>query len=253
MNMQMCNNGHFYDADVHAECPACNRSSEETVFPKTGIVTDFPSTGSYIAKQMASQESSYPKTAAVSSASQEYPKTSPVGGVSTEFPKTMPMNAAPTEFPKTAPIGNVPQVFPKTAPIGASGGVPKTAPIGGGEHTPSFQGWNPVLGWLVCVQGRKQGKDFRLTQEDNYIGRAASNDVCLDFDETISRDTTLTITYIKQSRVFRLNTEQSRNPVMVNGSPVMAELYLRDRDVISVGNTQLKLICFCDASFAWEN
>ncbi|MBP3568376.1 MAG: FHA domain-containing protein [Lachnospiraceae bacterium] len=253
MNMQMCNNGHFYDADVHAECPACNRQVEENMFPRTGIVTDFPSTGSYMAKQIVPQENSYPKTAAVSNASQEYPKTSPVGGMSTEFPKTMPMNAAPTEFPKTAPIGTVPQEFPKTAPVEAAGSIPKTAPVGGVRQTPSFTGWNPILGWLVCIQGGKQGKDFRLTQETSYIGRAASNDICLDFDEAISRDTTITITYVKQSRVFRLNSEQSRNPVLVNGVPVMTELYLRDKDVISVGSTQLKLVCFCDASFVWEN
>ena len=227
MNMQMCNNGHFYDADVHADCPACNRSAEENAFPKTGIVTEFPTTGSYMAKQAAPQENSYPKTMAVCSASQGFPKTAPVNG-------------APTEFPKTAPISAA-QEFPKTAPIGSR------------ERSPSFTGWNPVLGWLVCVQGGKQGKDFRLTQEHNYIGRASSNDICLDFDEAISRDTAITINYIKQSRVFRLNTEQTRNPVMVNGNPVQNELYLRDRDVISVGNTQLKLICFCDASFAWEN
>jgi len=238
--MQMCNKGHFYDADVHTECPACNRLAEENVFPKTGIVTDFPTTGSYMAKQKSSQESSYPKTSAVSSETSAYPKTAPVGNV-------------PQEFPKTAPIVDTSPSFPKTAPVGVSGTIPKTAPVGCAGQGTGFHGWNPVLGWLVCVQGGKQGKDFRLTQETTYIGRAASNDVCLDFDEIISRDTSIIITYIKQSRVFRLNTEQSKNPVLVNGTPVLTELYLRDSDVISVGNTQLKLVCFCDASFAWEN
>lgn len=239
MNMQMCNKGHFYDADVHAECPACNRPVEETAFPRTGIMTDFPTTGSYMANQTVPQENSYPKTSAVGNISQEYPKTAPVGSAS-------------QEFPRTAPIGGVSTEFPKTAPVGTAGSVLKTSPVGSGQVS-SFQGWNPVLGWLICVQGGKQGKDFRLTQETTYIGRAASNDVCLDFDEAISRDTAITITYIKQSRVFRLNAEQSKNPVLVNQSPVLTELYLRDRDVISIGNTQLKLVCFCDASFAWEN
>lgn len=252
MNMQMCNKGHFYDADVHAECPACSRSAEENAFPKTGIVTDFPTTGSYMAKHTPLQENSYPKTSAVDNISPEYPKTAPVSSASQEFPRTAPIGGASQEFPKTAPIEDTSQSFPKTAPVGTAENVPKTAPVGGGQ-SPSFKGWNPILGWLVCVQGGKQGKDFRLTQETTYIGRAASNDVCLDFDEAISRDTAITITYIKQSRVFRLNAEQSKNPVLVNQSPVLTELYLRDRDVISVGNTQLKLVCFCDASFAWEN
>ena len=216
MNMQMCNNGHFYDADVSAECPSCKKShAEEGSFPKTGIVTEFPSTGSYMAQREEKEDSSFPKTAQVRSAS--------------------------GAFPKTAPVGSAVGTFPKTRPISSLG------------QTPSGTGWNPVLGWLVCIRGGKCGRDFKLTQEVNYIGRAVSNDVCLEFDETISRDTTLTITYLKQSRVFRLNVEQSRNPVTVNGSPVLTELYLRDKDEISIGNTGLKLVCFCDASFAWEN
>ena len=239
MNMQMCDNGHFYDADVHTECPACKRPVEEMPFPKTGIVTDFPATGSYMEKQTVQEN--------------EYPKTGPVNGTVGEFPKTAPVSGTSHEIPKTAPIRNVSQEFPKTTPLKVAGMFPKTVPIGEGAQKTFFAGRNPVLGWLVCVQGGKEGKDFRLTQETNYIGRATSNDVCIDFDETISRDTTITITYVKQTRVFRLNTEQSRNPVTVNGSPVLTELYLRDRDVISVGGTCLKLVCFCDASFAWEN
>ncbi|MBQ3027541.1 MAG: FHA domain-containing protein [Lachnospiraceae bacterium] len=239
MNMQMCDNGHFYDADVHTECPACKRPVEEMPFPKTGIVTDFPATGSYMEKQTVQEN--------------EYPKTGPVNGTVGEFPKTAPVSGASQAFPRTEPIRSEPQDFPKTAPVGGVEAFPKTMPIGGRGQVSTYTGRNPVLGWLVCVQGKKAGKDFRLTQEINYIGRATSNDVCLDFDETLSRDTTITITYVKQSRVFRLNAEQSRNPVTVNGSPVVTELYLRDRDVISIGSTQLTLVCFCDASFTWEN
>lgn len=242
MNMQMCRNGHFYDADAQPECPHCKREAAAGAqFPKTGIVTDFPSTGCYMKDQ-------------VKQAQTEFPKTMPVGSAPTEFPKTAPVGSAPTEFPKTAPVGSAPAEFPKTAPVGsAPREFPKTAPVGGAEPATPAMGWNPVLGWLVCVEGRKRGKDYRLTQEVNYIGRATSNDICLDFDEEISRDTTITIAYVKQSRVFRLDTEQSRNPVYVNGQPVLSELYLRDKDIICVGGTCLKLVCFCDASFEWEN
>ncbi len=250
MNMQMCNNGHFYDADAHAECPSCKKESgEDKEFPKTGVVMDFPTTGSFMAKQEPASE--YPKTTAMSKAAPEYPKTAPATGAG-EYPKTAPIAGA-GEFPKTAPVSNTGN-FPKTMPIGSSPReCPKTAPIGSSERVPAFAGWNPVLGWLVCIQGGKRGKDFRLTQEKSYIGRAASNDICLDFDETISRDTTITITYVKEHQVFRLETLQSRNPVSVNEIPVVNELYLRDKDIISIGATELRLVCFCDTSFAWEN
>ena len=256
MNMQMCRNGHFYDADRDPECPHCKREEEQgTQFPKTGIVTDFPSTGCDMKNQVQQPAPvEYPKTAPANSAPTEYPKTMPVNSAPTEFPKTMPVNSAPTEFPKTMPMGSAPAEFPKTAPVGGvSVEFPKTAPVGVAAPQAPAQGWNPVLGWLVCVEGKKRGKDYRLTQENNYIGRATSNDISLDFDEELSRDTVLMITYVKQNRVFKLDAEQSKNPVYVNGIPVISEMYLRDRDVISVGSTQLKLVCFCDASFEWEN
>lgn len=175
MNMQMCKNGHFYNADEETECPHCGKDAEEgNRFPQTGIITDFPSVGCSM-KQMDQREKKKPT------------------------------------------------------------------------------GWNPVLGWLVCVQGEKLGKDFRLTQAVNYVGCAASNDVCLGFDKEIAENTILTIDYEKQRRVFRLNVEQSQNPVFVNDILVYSQLDLRDKDIISLGTTRLKLICFCDASFAWEN
>ena len=237
MNMQMCNNGHFYDAEEYAVCPHCKKEEAEGMFPRTGIVTDFPSTGCYLKQQETTNTDSYPKTVPVSSAD-NYPKTSPVGSADS--------------YPKTAPISSA-SSYPKTTPVGNSVEFPKTSPIMGGNAVQDVGGWNPVLGWLVCIQGKKIGKDFKLTQTVNYIGRAASNDICLDFDEEISRDSTVTITYDKQHRVFRLNVEQSQNSVFVNGIPVLAELYLRDKDVISMGNTRLKLVCFCDVSFSWES
>lgn len=241
MNMQMCKNGHFYDADRDLECPHCKREeSAGNQFPKTGIVTDFPTTGCYMKNYNQPKEVEYPKTAPVGNVAVEYPKTMPVGNVASEFPKTMPVDSMPAEFPKTAPVGIVPAEFPKTAPVGKM------------EQVPSATGWNPVLGWLVCVEGKKKGKDYRLTQEINYIGRATSNDICLDFDEELSRDMMFTIAYIKQNRVFRLNVEQSINQVFVNGVPVISEMYLRDKDVISIGGTKLKLVCFCDISFDWD-
>ncbi|MEY4718907.1 MAG: hypothetical protein RL563_1525, partial [Pseudomonadota bacterium] len=34
-------------------------------------------------------------------------------------------------------------------------------------------GFDPVVGWLVCVQGPERGRDYRIRSERNGIGRGA--------------------------------------------------------------------------------
>ncbi len=263
MNMQMCSKGHFYDADVYRVCPACaNGEPEGDEFPQASMATDFPSTGSYMTAQETNQYprtapvgvgvNQFPRTAPVSAEVNQFPRTAPINAEANAFPRTAPVSAGVNQFPRTAPVGVEVNAFPRTVPVAGQEGLSKTMPIGGVSQSFSSGSRNPVLGWLVCTQGKKQGKDFRLTQERNYVGRAGSNDVCLDFDEAVSWDTTIMIAYIKGQCVFKLDASQSRNPVYVNEVPVMGEYYLRDRDIISIGTTELMLVCFCNASFEWE-
>src|SRR5688500_9538447 len=49
-------------------------------------------------------------------------------------------------------------------------------------------GIDPVVGWLVCVQGPDRGRDFRLRPERNFLGRSDRMDVCIPGDATISRE-----------------------------------------------------------------
>ena len=35
----------------------------------------------------------------------------------------------------------------------------------------------PVAGWLVCIDGPSKGKDYRIHEENNYIGRMKEMDV----------------------------------------------------------------------------
>ena len=35
----------------------------------------------------------------------------------------------------------------------------------------------PVCGWLVCISGPRQGKDYKIVQGKNFIGRADDMDI----------------------------------------------------------------------------
>jgi hypothetical protein len=224
--MQLCKSGHYYDADKNIECPYCSNHQMGRTRPLT------------------SQEQTELNKSESNEAIDEsigYPKTSM--GIETDFPKTMPIKEI--TFPKTMPIEQVD--FPKTEPIRQSTDIMATAPMIGG-----FEGRSPVLGWLVCTEGIKRGKDYRICTEKAYIGRAQSNDIALDFDNTISRDTTVIIAFHRQKREFWLDASQSRNNIYVNNELVMSPVCLKNTDNILIGNTVLKLICLCGNEFMWE-
>ena len=36
---------------------------------------------------------------------------------------------------------------------------------------------NPVCGWIVCVKGPRRGKDYRVMDGKNFVGRADDMDI----------------------------------------------------------------------------
>ena len=45
----------------------------------------------------------------------------------------------------------------------------------------------PVCGWIVCIEGPRQGKDYKVKNGKNFIGRADDMDIQILGDEHISR------------------------------------------------------------------
>lgn len=158
------------------------------------------------------------------------------------FPKTAP--AEKTAFPKTMPVRE--EMFPQTRPLRGMEACSVPPPPAGGAALP------PLFGWLVCVQGEKRGQDFRITAEKCYIGRGLSNDIVLDFDGTISRETHLILSFNRMDGSFWLDVSQSRDNVYRGETLVQLPVKLSAREVFAVGRTSLMLIPLCDATFQWE-
>ena len=113
----------------------------------------------------------------------------------------------------------------------------------------------PVTGWLVIVDGPGKGKDFRLIQGENRIGRNSNMEVCLDIgqnsDTSVSRDSHSIVIYDNNSNIFFIERGSSRNLPMVNGKTVRRDQDLNDKDIIQLGKTHLMFISFCGKSFKW--
>ncbi|MCB0354236.1 MAG: FHA domain-containing protein [Bdellovibrionales bacterium] len=111
---------------------------------------------------------------------------------------------------------------------------------------------DPVVGWLVCVKGPSQGRDYRLHSEKNFIGRSTSMDICIAEDESVSREKHAVVSFNPKKRVFKVHPGESRGLVYLNGEEVEAPVELKRKDQIELGETSLMFFPLCSKDFQWE-
>ena len=134
---------------------------------------------------------------------------------------------------------------------GAQGNVQNTTPVVLGDNFSQAARFEPVVGWLVCVEGKERGRDYRLLAGRNYIGRSVDMDVSIPDDQQLSREKHCSIIYDPRSFRFVLLPGDS-TLTMVNGAAQNAPCDINDGDIISCGSTKLCLIRFCKEGRDWE-
>ncbi|MBU3586393.1 FHA domain-containing protein [Polynucleobacter sp. 31A-FELB] len=111
---------------------------------------------------------------------------------------------------------------------------------------------DPVVGWLVVVDGPGRGRSASLGYGMNSIGRDSKERVPLDFgDEEISRNSHAMLTYDGKNRKFYVQHGGGINLTYVGDSPVLQVQELKGREIISIGSTKLCFIPFCGQDFDW--
>jgi hypothetical protein len=110
----------------------------------------------------------------------------------------------------------------------------------------------PVVGWLVVVEGPGKGKSVKLGYGMNSIGRGAEERVSLDFgDEEISRHAHAMLTYDAKGRKFYIQHGGGTNLTYLGESPVLQPHEIKGKEIIGLGKTQLCFIPFCGPDFEW--
>jgi hypothetical protein len=152
---------------------------------------------------------------------------------------------------KTRPVGAVPEAAELPPPIAA---MPGPAAAGGATKrlAPKELGIDPVVGWLVCVDGPGKGRDFRIHTERNFIGRGPSMDISIPGDETISRDRHAVLTFDPKKKQFWIQPGESTGMVYLNGEAIYVPQQLKERDVIEVGQSKLQFVSFVHDGFQWQ-
>ena len=127
--------------------------------------------------------------------------------------------------------------------------------IGGpssGQNVQPSHPSDPVVGWLVCIQGRQFGESFKLGAGMNSIGRNATNRVVIS-DDQISREKHCLITYEPKHRNFYIKPGDSSGLTYVNNDFITENRKIFANDTIELGGSKFVFIPLCGENFTWED
>lgn len=230
MNLRRCENGHFYDADKFENCPHCQTAGKDN-----DVTMPFNQAGGGFVTQ---------------------PFNNPAFD-QPEAPQMEPQENYGWNAPKN-PVVNEP-VRPEKEALSRAVTVARTgaAVDEGEEKTVSYYntkiGKEPVVGWLVCIEGAEFGESFRLKTGRNFIGRGSNMDICLKGDTSVSRDRHAIVLYEPKRREFIAQAGESRELFYVNDDVVLNPQKLARYDILSIGETQLMFFPCCDEHFSWDD
>ena len=170
------------------------------------------------------------------------------------------MNAGEGNFPKTTPpgvdtpaqgavMGHTMPVNNYSIPSGGNGATPFVPTVPGGNLAADGQ-LEPVVGWLVCIDGPLRGVDFRIHDGYNYIGRE-EGDIHIHGDDQISRQKHAVISFYAKRQTFHVGPADGRNIIELNDEPVFSPVEMKSFDVLTVGSTKLMLVALCGSRFSW--
>lgn len=167
------------------------------------------------------------------------------------------------DFSPTQPVVASPPPLQQASPQNY-GGLPKPADDGPTQGRKNLDegmtvgvfkakiGIEPVVGWLVCVDGGDKGRDYRIRAQRNFIGRDVGMDICISGDNQISKENHATLIYDPRSNTFRLAPGDSHGITYLNNESVDVPMTLKPYDVIELGVTKLLFVPLCGQAFQWQ-
>ena len=102
---------------------------------------------------------------------------------------------------------------------------------------PEEERFKPCVGWLVIWEGPLKGKDFRLVEGRNRIGRRADLEVVLSDPEVEPEHAHIVFT---RNHQYFLSDEGTSAGTYVNGERLMETNQVVDNDEIRIGKTVLR-------------
>jgi len=239
MSMVQCPNGHFYNS-ANGNCPHCGGQALQQQGKTVGINPN----------QFANQGGGNRVSPPNQFGGAQIPLPNKFGQVT---PNQTPPNNPNFQPPfNQVPNGNTPN---QGFNLNVLPNIPVQTPADEGKTVGMYvknQGIDPVVGWLVCINGKDRGKDYKIRAGRNSVGRSENNDIQISGDPSISRENHATIVFDPKKNQFRVIAGDGRGIVYLNGESVDLVSELKERDQIEIGETMLLFIPLCTDKFSWE-
>ena len=230
-----CPNGHLYDATQHRaggcpHCPIPGIDMPPTVRNREGVPGGFSRPGS------SARADAY-----------------------SPGPQGAGLDDNPTRRAGRQGIGGSGEPAPPAGNEGVTRRV-WNVPPGGGEQpaqAPTERGdRDPVVGWLVAINGPHAGRDWPLFSEGNTIGRAKECRVMITGDDTIGGQKPHAILWYDPwsedwNEAYYLESGAAHLS-FVNGRRVVGHRFLAVYDEIRIGRTTLLFIPLCSERWSWQ-
>ncbi|MBD5530650.1 MAG: FHA domain-containing protein [Lachnospiraceae bacterium] len=120
------------------------------------------------------------------------------------------------------------------------------------EESLFLQEEKAVCAWIVCVEGPRRGKDYKVISGKNFVGRADDMDIQILGDNKISRRNHCVIVYDEKQGKMVILPGDSNGIVYLNEEAVYVPTQLHPYDVIEMGESKFLFIPFCGDHFKWE-
>lgn len=113
------------------------------------------------------------------------------------------------------------------------------------------KGTDFIVGWIVCVEGPERGRDYKLHQGFNRLGRDYKMDIAVVEDQSISREAAFAIVYDDRSNHF-FAVQQSGGTAYLNGTALMGAVELKTGDLLCTGKSEFEFVAFCREGRSWD-
>lgn len=102
----------------------------------------------------------------------------------------------------------------------------------------------PVVGWLVALNGKHKGQDFRIREGKTALGSDPDCDIVLTDEYISGRHANIKFVTKDGERIFILTDLDSTNGTFLNDAeePIARE-ELVDNDTVTFGQTKMKFKC----------
>ena len=121
------------------------------------------------------------------------------------------------------------------------------------DYAPKKITVEPVVGWLVCIEGSDMGKDFRLAPRANTIGRDSKMDVSLTEDPAVSRINNAFLLYDTLNNLFLLKPAETATNIYLNNQLLAQPMQLKAFDKFRIGNSMMVFVPLCCDAFQWPS